>query len=73
MAPIVRENKEIFNVDLNFGRDLLEWMPIRILLVEDDKGIIRFVKKGLFENSFSVEVASDGEEGFIKEFSFFCI
>jgi heavy metal response regulator len=36
---------------------------MRILLVEDDKGIVRFVKKGLLENSFSVDVASDGEEG----------
>lgn len=36
---------------------------MRILLVEDDKGIVRFVKKGLLENSFSVDVASNGEEG----------
>src|SRR4030043_486495 len=36
---------------------------MRILLVEDDKGIVRFVKKGLLENSFSVDVAYDGEEG----------
>jgi heavy metal response regulator len=36
---------------------------MRILLVEDDKSIIRFVKKGLLENSFSVDVAFDGEEG----------
>ncbi len=36
---------------------------MRILLVEDDKGIVRFVRKGLLENSFSVDVASDGEEG----------
>jgi heavy metal response regulator len=36
---------------------------MRILLVEDDKGIVRFVKKGLLENSFSVDVATDGEEG----------
>ena len=36
---------------------------MRILLVEDDKGIVRFVKKGLLENSFSVEVATDGEGG----------
>jgi heavy metal response regulator len=36
---------------------------MRILLVEDDRGILRFVKKGLLENSFSVDVASDGEEG----------
>ena len=36
---------------------------MRILLVEDDKGIVRFVRKGLSENSFSVDVASNGEEG----------
>ena len=36
---------------------------MRILLVEDDKGIVRFVRKGLSENSFSVDVAADGEEG----------
>ncbi len=36
---------------------------MRILLVEDDKGIVRFVRKGLQENSFSVDVAVDGEEG----------
>jgi heavy metal response regulator len=36
---------------------------MRILLVEDDKGINRFVKKGLTENSFFIDVASDGEEG----------
>ncbi len=36
---------------------------MKVLLVEDDKGIVRFVKKGLKENSFSVEVATNGEEG----------
>jgi len=36
---------------------------MRILLVEDDKGIVRFVKKGLTENSFSVDVAANGEDG----------
>jgi heavy metal response regulator len=36
---------------------------MKILLVEDDKGIARFVKKGLLENSFSVDVAFDGEDG----------
>lgn len=34
-----------------------------ILLVEDDKGIARFVKKGLMENSFTVDIAYDGPEG----------
>jgi heavy metal response regulator len=36
---------------------------MRILLVEDDKGIVQFVKKGLAENAFSVDVATNGEEG----------
>ncbi len=36
---------------------------MRILLVEDDKGIARFLRKGLVEHSFSVDVAADGEEG----------
>jgi len=36
---------------------------MKILLVEDDKGIARFVEKGLLENSFSVDVAFDGEDG----------
>ena len=36
---------------------------MKILLVEDDKGITRFVKQGLIENSFLVDVAFDGEEG----------
>ena len=36
---------------------------MNILLVEDDKHIARFVKKGLSENGFSVEVASHGQEG----------
>jgi heavy metal response regulator len=36
---------------------------MKILLVEDDKAIVRFVKKGLEENAFSVDVAFDGEEG----------
>lgn len=41
----------------------LRSMLKKILLVEDDKGISRFVRKGLMENSYSVEVAYDGERG----------
>ncbi len=33
-------------------------------MVEDDRRIVRFVKKGLLENAFSVDVAFDGGEGF---------
>ena len=36
---------------------------MRILLVEDDKDIARFVRKGLTENSLTVEVAFNGEDG----------
>jgi heavy metal response regulator len=37
---------------------------MRILLVEDDKNVARFISKGLKENLFLVDLASDGEEGF---------
>ncbi|MCX5885376.1 MAG: heavy metal response regulator transcription factor [Proteobacteria bacterium] len=37
---------------------------MRILLVEDDKNVARFVNKGLKENLFLVDLAKDGEEGF---------
>lgn len=36
---------------------------MRILLVEDDPSIVRFIQKGLLENSFFVDVATQGEEG----------
>jgi len=48
---------------LNFRHDLIKYKTMKLLLVEDDKDIARFVKKGLMENSFSVDVSSDGEEG----------
>uniref|UniRef100_A0A7V3YHA9 Response regulator transcription factor n=1 Tax=Candidatus Caldatribacterium californiense TaxID=1454726 RepID=A0A7V3YHA9_9BACT len=36
---------------------------MKILLVEDDKHIVGFLKRGLEEEGYVVEVASDGEEG----------
>ncbi len=36
---------------------------MRILLVEDDHDIVRFVKKGLSENGYAVDVNFDGETG----------
>jgi DNA-binding response OmpR family regulator len=36
---------------------------MKVLLVEDDNGIVGFVKKGLLENSHSVDAAYNGEEG----------
>jgi len=37
---------------------------MRILLIEDDRDVARFVSKGLKENLFLVDLAKDGEEGF---------
>ncbi len=36
---------------------------MRILVVEDDKKVARFITKGLRENAFSVDLAADGEDG----------
>ncbi len=36
---------------------------MRILIVEDDKGVSRFIKKGLSEEGFGVDAVFDGEEG----------
>jgi len=36
---------------------------MRILLVEDDKGVSRFIKKGLKENGYVVDQVFDGEQG----------
>ncbi len=36
---------------------------MKILLVEDDKNVARFIEKGLKENSFSVDIAENGEDG----------
>lgn len=36
---------------------------LRILVVEDESRVARFIQKGLKEKSYSVDVANDGEEG----------
>ncbi len=38
---------------------------MKILIVEDDKKISSFIKRGLEEEYFSIDVAYDGEEGFL--------
>jgi two-component system copper resistance phosphate regulon response regulator CusR len=37
--------------------------PMKILVVEDEQKTARYLKKGLEEQGFAVDVASDGEEG----------
>lgn len=36
---------------------------MRILVIEDEKKIASFVKRGLKENKYAVDIAEDGEEG----------
>ena len=36
---------------------------MRILIVEDEKKVAAFIKKGLEEETYAVDVALDGEEG----------
>lgn len=36
---------------------------MRILVIEDEKKVARFIKKGLVENNYVVDIALDGEEG----------
>jgi heavy metal response regulator len=38
---------------------------MRILVVEDERKIANFIKKGLMEEHYAVDVAYDGEEGFL--------
>ncbi|MEZ5007164.1 MAG: response regulator transcription factor [Chitinophagales bacterium] len=38
---------------------------MRILIVEDEAGIAAFLKQGLEEESFAVDVASEGKEGLV--------
>ena len=38
-------------------------MYMRILLVEDEEGVANFIKKGLIEEHYAVDLAVDGEEG----------
>lgn len=37
---------------------------MRILIIEDEKQVLNFVKKGFKEHGFSVDTAMDGREGF---------
>jgi two-component system copper resistance phosphate regulon response regulator CusR len=36
---------------------------MRLLIIEDEKKTAAYLKKGLTENAFTVEVAEDGETG----------
>jgi len=53
------ENKTAHSNDGN--QDRIETM--KILLVEDDKGALRFIKKGLTESGYTIDAVLNGEEG----------
>ena len=42
---------------------MVKVLPMHILVVEDEKKVASFIKKGLEEEGYAVDVASDGEEG----------
>jgi heavy metal response regulator len=39
--------------------------PVRILVVEDERKVASFIKKGLEEEGYAVDIAVDGEEGLV--------
>jgi two-component system copper resistance phosphate regulon response regulator CusR len=39
---------------------------MRLLVIEDEKKVARFIKKGLEEEGYAVDLASDGEEGLAR-------
>jgi len=41
-------------------------MPMRILVIEDEKKVADFIKRGLKEEGYAVDVASDGEDGYFQ-------
>ena len=41
-------------------------MPVRLLIVEDHRPLVRSLKRGLEEEGFAVDVAEDGEEADFK-------
>src|SRR5947199_10215505 len=40
--------------------------PVRLLLIEDHKPLVRALRQGLEEEGFAVDVAQDGQEGDFK-------
>src|SRR5205807_10652166 len=42
---------------------MVKVLPMRILVVEDEKKVASFMKQGLEEEGYAVDVASDGAEG----------
>ena len=56
---------DYFPIQVNAGQlsEILKNKIMRILIVEDEKGIANFVKEGLEEEGFAVDTANDGNKG----------
>jgi two-component system, OmpR family, copper resistance phosphate regulon response regulator CusR len=62
-------SSEIFPIrglEANFEELLIEFSSMRILVIEDEKKVARFIKKGLEEEGHAVDLAFDGEEGLAR-------
>jgi heavy metal response regulator len=53
----------LHNFALDFFFDLYYFRHMRIIVIEDDNKIAAFIKKGLEEEHYAVDVFHDGEEG----------
>jgi heavy metal response regulator len=54
---------------------LLTGAGMKILVVEDEMKVLNFIRKGLQENAYTVDIATDGEEGLFlaEENNYDCI
>jgi two-component system copper resistance phosphate regulon response regulator CusR len=62
-------SSEIFPIrglEANFEELPIEYPSMRILVIEDEKKVARFIKKGLGEEGYAVDLAFDGEEGLAR-------
>ena len=49
--------------------EYLNYMAIKILLVEDSETQLKFLKEGLIQNGFEVETALNGSEAYKKVYA----
>ena len=56
------DSTDTFSEFISRSSSLYHNQTVRILLVEDDLRIVGFVAKGLRENAYAVDVATDGED-----------
>ena len=50
--------------EVNYSANIEDNRTMRILVVEDEKGIANFLRDGLEEEGFAVDISGDGKKGF---------